>query len=94
MGDGGTGRKNYLEKIMNTQLVDSIVKVVQALPQAEKILLRERLNLLFSEPPTQEEFSGSPLDAEVVDAEALELWRSLGDDAASGCLENPSVNHD
>ncbi|WP_199250061.1 hypothetical protein [[Phormidium] sp. ETS-05] len=79
---------------MNAQLVDSIVKVVQALPQAEKILLRERLNLVFRETPTQEEFSGSPLDAEVVDAEALELWRSLGDDATTGCLENPSVNHD
>lgn len=79
---------------MNAQLVDSIVKVVQALPQAEKILLRERLNLVFSETPTQEEFSVSPLDAEVVDAEALELWRSLGDDATAGCLENPSVNHD
>ena len=71
---------------MNTQLVDSIVQVFQALPQAEQKILMERLNSLFS--PTQSE------NEEPISEEAWEFWRSLGDDAIEGKLENPSINHD
>ena len=71
---------------MNTQLVDSIVQVFQALPQAEQKILMERLNSLFT--PTQSE------NEKPISEEAWEVWRSLGDDAIEGKLENPSINHD
>lgn len=71
---------------MNTQLVDSIVQVFQSLPQAEQKLLMERLNSLFT--PTQSN------GEEPISEAAWEVWRSLGDDAVEGKLENPSINHD
>ncbi|NJL57048.1 hypothetical protein HC928_19300 [bacterium] len=83
---------------MNTQLVESIIQMVQALPQAEQILLIERLNQLLSKvessdlspPPTM----APPIMAEEIDLEAWEVWRTLGDDAVESKLENPSINHD
>jgi hypothetical protein len=33
-------------------------------------------------------------DEETIDPEAWDVWRSLGDDAVEGKLENPSINHD
>jgi YhcG PDDEXK nuclease domain len=39
-------------------------------------------------------FVVSPTEVETIDPEAWEVWQSLGDDAISGRLENPSVNHD
>lgn len=35
-----------------------------------------------------------PQGQETIDPEAWEVWRSLGDDAVEGKLENPSINHD
>lgn len=71
---------------MNTQLVDSIVQVFQALPQAEQKLLMERLNSFFTSTQSENE--------EPISEEAWEVWRSLGDNAVEGKLENPSINHD
>ncbi len=71
---------------MNTQLVDSIVQIFQALPQAEQKLLMERLNSLFTQPSSEDE--------EPIGEAAWDVWRSLGDDAVEGKLENPSINHD
>lgn len=77
---------------MNTQLVDSIIQVVQALPQEEQQLLIERLNLLHQpKSTTVVEATGK---ASEQDSDAWEIWRTLGDDAVPGRLENPSVNHD
>ncbi|UBF30090.1 hypothetical protein K9N68_38570 (plasmid) [Kovacikia minuta CCNUW1] len=71
---------------MNTQLVNSIVQVFQALPPAEQKLLMERLNSCFTPTPSENE--------EPISEAAWEVWRSLGDDAVEGKLENPSINHD
>ncbi|MBW4622687.1 MAG: hypothetical protein KME17_25430 [Cyanosarcina radialis HA8281-LM2] len=86
---------------MNAQLVDSIIQVVRALPKAEQKLLIERINLLATEAqPTEEPLKQSEMTSTVapsqvpIDEEAWEVWRSLGDDAIPGNLENPSVNHD
>ena len=74
---------------MNTQLVKSIIDVVRALPKAEQKLLIESLNQLDNQTqPTLEKIE------EPIDEEALEVWRTLGDDAVPGCLDNPSINHD
>jgi hypothetical protein len=79
---------------MNTQLVESIIHVVQALPKAEQSLLIEQLNQLLPQAPASELSVASPMESEPIDSEAWEVWQSLGDDAISGRLENPSVNHD
>jgi hypothetical protein len=52
---------------MNTQLVDSIIQLINSLSAEEK---------------------------QAIDEEAQEVWRTLGDDAAAGCLPNTSINHD
>lgn len=89
---------------MNTQLVNSIIQVVRSLPRAEQQLLIENLNQLLLQPT----LSGSeqldleaaadtpePTNSEAaVNEEAWAIWQSLGDDAVSGQLENPSIHHD
>jgi hypothetical protein len=79
---------------MNTQLVESIIQVVQALPIAEQTLLIERLNRLSPQTFPSELPIAFPAETETIDPEAWEVWRSIGDDAVSGQLENPSVQHD
>jgi len=79
---------------MNTQLVESIIQVVQALPQAEQLLLIERLNRLLPQAESAELSPTLATKEEVIDPEAWEVWRTLGDDAVEGKLENPSINHD
>jgi hypothetical protein len=74
---------------MNTQLVESIILVVQALPQDEQTLIIERLNR-----PLNEASAAPTAATEAIDPEAWEVWRSLGDDAVEGKLKNPSINHD
>jgi len=70
---------------MNTQLVQSIFQVVQSLPEPELHLFIEQLHQWL--PQTQT--SSAPIDPE-----AWEVWRSLGDDATEGQLQNPSINCD
>jgi hypothetical protein len=79
---------------MNTQLIESLVQVVQALPEAEQLLLIERLNRLLLQAGASESSATLTTKEEVVDPEAWEVWRTLGDDAVAGKLENPSINHD
>jgi hypothetical protein len=79
---------------MNTQLVESIIQVVQALPKAEQLLLIERLNRLLPPAESSEPSPTLTIKEEVIDPEAWEVWRTLGDDAVEGKLENPSINHD
>lgn len=74
---------------MNTQLIDSIVQVIQALPKVEQQILIEKLNQQVLE--TNNDIT---TDEEIIDDEAWELWQTLGDDAVPGKLENPSINHD
>lgn len=78
---------------MNTQLVESIIQVVQALPKAEQLLLIEQLNRLLPQAEASE-LSHTTTEDEAIDSEAWEVWRTLGDDAVEGKLENPSINHD
>jgi len=33
-------------------------------------------------------------EEETIDLEAWDVWRSLGDDAVEGKLDNSSINHD
>ncbi len=79
---------------MNTQLVDSILQVVQALPKEEQTMLIERLNVLFTQAHLTESSTAASPDEETIDEDAWEIWRSLGDDAVPGRLENPSIHHD
>jgi len=67
---------------MNTQLVDSIIQVIQALPQAERKMLIDQLNRMVES------------DTNSINEDAWEVWRSLGDDAVAGRLENTSIYHD
>ncbi|WP_448561839.1 hypothetical protein [Trichothermofontia sp.] len=78
---------------MNTQLVESIIQMVQALPKAEQLLLIKRLNRLLPQAESSEP-SPATTTEEDIDPEAWEVWRTLGDDAVEGKLENPFVNHD
>ena len=70
---------------MNTQLVDSIIQVIQALPKAEQQMLIDQVNRIGE--------SDTSLVNEI-DEEAWNVWRSLGDDAVEGRLENTSIHHD
>ncbi|WP_448572870.1 hypothetical protein [Trichothermofontia sp.] len=79
---------------MNTQLVESIIQVVQALPKAEQPLLIERLNRLLPQVESSEPSPAATTEEEDIDPEAWEVWQTLGDDAVEGKLENPSINHD
>jgi hypothetical protein len=79
---------------MNTQLVESIIQVVQALPKAEQLLLIERLNRLLPQAKSSEPSPATTTEEEAIDPEAWEVWQTLGDDAVEGKLENPSINHD
>jgi hypothetical protein len=89
---------------MNTQLVDSIIQVVRALPRAEQTLLIESLNRLFHQ-ETISESTGITEEAEITlqktpnmetpnVEDAWAVWQSLGDDAVPGKLENTSTQHD
>ena len=88
---------------MNTQLVSSIIQVVRSLPRAEQQLLIESLNQLLLQPapagaeqlePEASDRPESTNSEEAIDEEAWAIWQSLGDDAVSGQLENPSIHHD
>lgn len=79
---------------MNTKLIDSIVQVVQSLPKEEQTFLIKRLNSLFTQAQQAEQTSLASPAEEPLDEEGWEVWRSLGDDAVPGRLENPSMNHD
>lgn len=91
---------------MNAQLVNSIIQVVRALPQAEQKVLIDSLNRLSTPTPIAEKqpedsakkdlaiAASSAVGEAPMDEDAWELWRSLGDDAVSGRLKNPSINHD
>lgn len=70
---------------MNTQLVDSLVQVILSLPVEERTLLEEKL---ATANPT--ETSPNRLWTE----EAVDIFLSLGQDAAPGRLKNTAVNHD
>ena len=78
---------------MNTQLVNSIVQVVQALPTDEQTALLAVLNRLIQPSVTPQVAGPSPATAESND-EAWAIWESLGDDAVPGTLDNASVYHD
>jgi hypothetical protein len=67
---------------MNTQLVDSIIKVIRALPQAERQMLIDQLNRMVE------------YDIDSINEDAWEVWQSLGDDVVAGRLENTSIHHD
>ncbi len=79
---------------MNTQLVESIIQVVQALPKAEQRLIIERLNRLLPPAQLSELLPATTTEQELIDPEAWDVWQTLGDDAVEGKLENPSINHD
>lgn len=70
---------------MNTQLVDSIVQVIRALPKAEQQMLIDRVNRIGESDTTL---------VNEIDEDAWKVWQSLGDDAVEGRLENTSINHD
>lgn len=83
--------------MMNTQLITSLIQVVQSLPSVEQKILIEQLNQLLIETPTDisiNEEIDEEIDEEMIDDEAWEMWRSLGDNAVSGKLKNTSINHD
>ena len=67
---------------MNTQLVDSIMQVIRALPKAERQMLIDQLNRMVES------------DTNSINEDAWEVWQSLGDDAVAGRLENTSIHHD
>ena len=67
---------------MSTQLVDSIIQIIQLLPKSEQNILREKLNQAVAS------------EAEPIDEEAWKVLETLGDDAVPSCLENSSINHD
>lgn len=67
---------------MNTQLVDSIIQVIRALPKGEKQMLIDQLNRI------------EEADTNSINEDAWKVWQSLGDDAVAGRLENTSIHHD
>ncbi len=89
---------------MNTQLVNSIIQVVRSLPRDEQQMLIESLNQLLLQPSSDESNPSEPAETadippnealeEPIDEDAWAVWQTLGDNAVSGQLENPSVNHD
>lgn len=70
---------------MNTQLVDSLVQVILSLPVEERTLLEEKL---ATANPTEASPGSSWTE------EAVDIFLSLGQDAAPGRLKNTAVNHD
>lgn len=74
---------------MNTQLIDSLIQVVRSLPEIEQKALVHQLNQLISKPAPE-----TSSQQESIDDDAWEVWRSLGDDAVAGKLNNTSINHD
>ena len=81
---------------MNTQLVDSILQVVKALPNEEKTLLIDRIHQLIS-PAVDSAEESKRVEASTdspVDPEAWAVWETFGDDAVPGQLENTSIHHD
>lgn len=83
---------------MNTQLVDSIIQLIQTLPKPEQNILIEKLNQLGKQtqtiPENTAELKNDKAVASIqesIDQEAWEVWHSLGDDAVPGCL-NLSTN--
>ncbi|MEM6435884.1 MAG: hypothetical protein AAF773_18835 [Cyanobacteria bacterium P01_D01_bin.115] len=82
---------------MNTQLVNSIIQVIQALSTDEQRFVIATLNRQFQTAGTSNEpFIESGVvqsDANVSHADWA-LWQSLGDNAVPGILDNPSTQHD
>ncbi|MEM7773487.1 MAG: hypothetical protein AAF327_23655 [Cyanobacteria bacterium P01_A01_bin.37] len=83
---------------MNTQLVNSIIQMVRSLPEAEQKMLVKQVNQLFFQSSSHQEDSMdmrvSKDPEESIDEEAWAIWQSIGDDAVSGTLDNPSIHHD
>jgi len=73
---------------MNTQLVNSILQLVQSLSKDEQEILITKLNTIIETP----ELSDSETQEDKKDA--WDIFLSLGEEATTGRLENPSVNHD
>ena len=78
---------------MNSQLIDSLVKVVQALSASEQQELIAKLNALVPSPESNEPMT-SPETSEVEHPDAWDLFIALGENATPGKLENPAINHD
>ncbi len=78
---------------MNSQLIDSLVKVVQALSAAEQQELITKLNGLVPSAESNEPMT-SPSPSPAEHPEAWDLFLALGENATPGKLENPSINHD
>lgn len=85
---------------MNTQLVNSIIQVVRALPTAEQTFLIQTLNQLFQQPDTGPETSQietqptQQTEPTPATDDPWHIWQSLGDDAVPGTLESTSTRHD
>jgi hypothetical protein len=73
------------DNLLNTQLVDSLVQVILALPIAERASLEAKLTVAAREA----EPSDNPWTEE-----AIEDFLALGQHAVPGRLKNTSINHD
>ncbi|NBD33259.1 MAG: hypothetical protein GVY17_09905 [Cyanobacteria bacterium] len=73
---------------MNTQLINSIVQVVQSLSKEEQQTLITQLNTLAETSESTDELT------QLEQQDAWDVFLSLGEEASPGKLENPSVNHD
>lgn len=54
----------------------------------------ERLNRRLPQAESSELFPTLTIKEEVIDPEAWQVWRTLGNDAVEGNLQNRSINHD
>ncbi|MEO1352400.1 MAG: hypothetical protein AAFW84_26980 [Cyanobacteria bacterium J06635_15] len=87
---------------MNTQLVNSIIQVVRALPNEEQAFLIETLNRLSQQKLDSEaESATTPAKTRPTHStetlttdDVWDIWQSLGDEAVQGMLENTSTQHD
>lgn len=73
---------------MNTRLINSIVQVVQSLSKEEQQMLITELNTLIETP------ASSDRTTQEEQTDAWDVFLSFGEEATTGNLENPSLNHD
>jgi hypothetical protein len=77
------------DNLLNTQLVDSLVQVILALPIAERASLEAKLEAKLTVAAREAEPSENPWTEE-----AIEDFLALGQHAVPGRLKNTSINHD
>jgi hypothetical protein len=73
---------------MNTQLINSIVQMVQSLSKDEQQTLITKLNTLADTSESTDQSTN------LEQKDAWDVFLSLGEEATPGQLDNPSVHHD